>query len=124
MGRKMAVFVSLAMTNAAEGQEDEYNAWYNNQHVPDVLAIPGIKSVRRFRLSDKSRGEVPYQFLAVYEVEVDDITEVQNEIVRRAGTELMPRSPLMQADRLFLDYELIEPVVTAEDAAAMRAKRG
>ena len=29
-------------------REDEYNDWYTNTHLPEVLDIPGITAARRF----------------------------------------------------------------------------
>ena len=33
-------------------REDEYNDWYTNTHLPEVLDIPGITAARRFKASD------------------------------------------------------------------------
>lgn len=29
--------------------EEEFNAWYNTEHIPRLLAVPGVLSARRFR---------------------------------------------------------------------------
>ena len=120
----MPRYLSLALTNPAPGRDAEYNAWYEDQHLLDVLAIDGIRSVQRFRLSPQSRSTLPFQYLAVYELETDDLGAVFSEIAGRAGTDRMPRSDAMAAERLFLDYEPIGPVLTAEQAARGRAGRG
>lgn len=41
----------LAFNNPA-GDEEEYNRWYDEVHVPAVLQLDGFVSARRFRLSD------------------------------------------------------------------------
>lgn len=38
----MARYKLVAFSNAAGGQDAEFNAWYDGQHMPDVLAIPGV----------------------------------------------------------------------------------
>ncbi len=44
--------------------EDEFNRWYEQEHVADMLAYPGIIGVRRYRrIGDAAR------YLAVYEIE-------------------------------------------------------
>jgi hypothetical protein len=32
----------LVFSNPVEGREDEYNAWYDEVHLPDVQRIPGV----------------------------------------------------------------------------------
>ena len=119
----MTKFLSVALTNAAEGRETDYNDWYEKQHVFDVLAIPGVQSAQRFRLSDKSRQKLGYRYMALYEIETDNIEDIHREIARRAGTAEMPRSDAVSPDRMFLDYEVISPRITAEDAVKQRAKK-
>jgi hypothetical protein len=31
------------------GYEEEYNAWYDDEHIPFILRVPGVLRVRRFR---------------------------------------------------------------------------
>ncbi len=42
--------------------EDEFNAWYQEEHVLDRLAVPGFKSARRYQALDR-----PHAYMAVYE---------------------------------------------------------
>ena len=51
----MAKYSFIVFTNPVEGKESEYNDWYNRQHIPDVLNIPGFVSGQRFRLADADR---------------------------------------------------------------------
>ena len=118
--RTMKKYLSIALTNAAEGREADYNAWYEKQHVFDVLAIPGIRSAQRMRLSDQSRQKLGYRYMAIYEVETDNIEDIHRAIAERAGTPAMPRSDAVGADRMFLDYEVISERMTAEEAARIR----
>ncbi|MEU0538485.1 hypothetical protein ABZ319_01355 [Nocardia sp. NPDC005978] len=48
---------------------DEFDRWYSEVHVPDMLAVPAVKSCSRFRLTDP---DGPVRFLAVYAVDGDD----------------------------------------------------
>ncbi len=47
-------------------QEDEFNRWYNQEHVPQFLSYPGTVSARRYR---SIMGEDKYRYIAVYEVQ-------------------------------------------------------
>lgn len=70
----MAKHVFLALTSPTEGQEDEYNAWYNEVHLPEILSVPGITSARRFRNKIvNAAGAAAWQYAAIYEVETDDL---------------------------------------------------
>ena len=117
----MKKYLSIALTNAAEGREADYNEWYEKQHVFDVLAIPGVKSAQRFRVSDQSRQQLGYRYMALYEIETDDIRDIHRAIAERAGTAAMPRSDSVGPERMFLDYEVITPRITAEEAADKRS---
>ena len=60
----------IALTNPVSGKEDEYNEWYTNTHLEEVVAIEGFISARRYRLSEAQMFEdQAYQYLAIYEVE-------------------------------------------------------
>lgn len=48
--------------------EDEFNAWYEEEHVPYLTAVPGVLGVRRFRAI---RDDVPY--LALWEFADADV---------------------------------------------------
>jgi hypothetical protein len=63
----------IAFTNAVEGRADEFNDWYDNTHVQEVLSIPGFKSVERFKAAaaQRPRDTPPFEYLAIYDVEGD-----------------------------------------------------
>ena len=48
--------------------EDEFNRWYDEEHLPQKRATPGFRSARRFRGDD-----VTGRYLAVYEVDDADV---------------------------------------------------
>ena len=47
--------------------EDDYNAWYDDVHLPMFMGFAGLKRASRFRLAGKAPGAARY--LAVYEFE-------------------------------------------------------
>ena len=50
-------------------REDEFNDWYNDTHLVEILKLSGFTSARRFRkLADGG-----HRYLAIYEVEADDM---------------------------------------------------
>jgi hypothetical protein len=56
----------LTMTEPPAYMEEEFNAWYDTEHLPERLSIPGFRSVRRW-VADCKPGEGKY--LATYELE-------------------------------------------------------
>lgn len=64
----------LVASAAVDGQEDEYHRWYDEVHLPDVLSVPGFVRATRYAAVPSVHGELPaLPFLAVYEVETDDL---------------------------------------------------
>ena len=57
----------------------EFNTWYNDVHIPDVLELDEFKSVRRYQLGLSNIDDMP-QYLAVFEVETDDV-EATREVM-------------------------------------------
>ena len=55
--------------NIAPEKEQEFNQWYNNVHLPAVLAVPGFISGRRFQRV--SGDEIRY--MALYELGSIDV---------------------------------------------------
>ena len=81
----------LALTNPAEGREDDFNAWYDTYHVPEVTRhVPEFVAGRRFVLDPLQRsgtgvGEAaPWKYLAVYEVESDDLPATYAGLARHS----------------------------------------
>jgi len=56
----------LTMTEPPPALEEEFNAWYDDEHMDERLAIPGFRSARRW-VADVAPGEGKY--LATYELD-------------------------------------------------------
>lgn len=66
--------IQVVFSSPLPGKDDEYNEWYDNTHVPEVLAIPGVLSAQRYDLRPLAReqGKTPeFRYLAIYEMEGD-----------------------------------------------------
>src|SRR5688500_3495020 len=63
----------LNMATVDPAHEDEFNRWYHDQHIPDVLErFPQITRVRRYRATDAQEP----RYLVVYEYDVADEDEL------------------------------------------------
>jgi len=59
--------VFIVMAKVKPEDEDAFNQWYNEEHLPRALErFPGVLSGRRYKVME---GENEYQFLALYEFE-------------------------------------------------------
>lgn len=93
--------IFIVYTNAMPGEDDSFNDWYDNRHIDDVLAIPGVVAAQRFVLSEKQRMEPPFpwKYAAIYEIETDDLDAIIGPLRDWIGTERMPRSEAMNPVR-------------------------
>lgn len=82
----MERWVNNIETNCDPMREDEYNDWYNNMHIPDILATPGFVSARRDQIKDFRDGRGKY--LAIYELETDDIEGTMRARLEKRNEEL------------------------------------
>lgn len=107
--------VFIVQTNPVPGREDEYNNWYTNVHLPDVLKVPGIVSAQRFRRTAQQRGAGPYpwDYLAIYECESEDVAKVIAGLTERSGTPAMVMSTSLAEARSSCFYEAITELKTA-----------
>ena len=70
----MEKWLLVAESNCTDpAREEEFNHWYDTVHVPDVLETPGILRGTRFKNDDPPEGHGKY--LAIYEVETEDIEQ-------------------------------------------------
>jgi len=68
----MAKQILVVVTNPAPGREDEYNKWYSDQHLGDVLKVPGFIAAQRFKLTfPDAKKPLVGPYLAIYELEAD-----------------------------------------------------
>ena len=51
-----------------EADEEEFNQWYNEQHLPERMAIPGYVSARRFKL-EGDNNSIALKYLCFWELE-------------------------------------------------------
>jgi hypothetical protein len=67
MGAKKGNGVLMVYCDVAAEHEDEFNHWYNEEHIPERLAIPGVLNAARYKAME---GGPTY--LACYELESAD----------------------------------------------------
>lgn len=76
----MSRYILFVMSRPVEGRDADYNRWYDERHLPDICAIPGVTGARRF--SAEALGEIspPFPYASVYELDVADPNAVMTAI--------------------------------------------
>lgn len=90
-------------------REDEFNDWYNTSHLPEICAVPGFTGARRYKVHGVPDGASP-AYLAIYEIEADDITAPVREWRARSAAGQTTRSDALRLDPppAVTLYELID----------------
>ena len=91
--------IVLVFTDCADpAREAEFNEWYNSTHIPDILQAEGFVAATRFQVLGNP-GPGQGKFLAVYEVEADELGKafagVQKRLAGGAG-----HGPLLDGPRV------------------------
>lgn len=82
----MAKHVLVVLTNPKPGRDQEFNDWYDNIHVPEVLELPGFLSAQRYKVGDAQLLEPPaHQYLALYEFEANSLGDVPKTFMENAA---------------------------------------
>ena len=66
--------ILVVMMEVDPEHEEEFNRWYNDEHLAERLEIPGYISARRFKLEE---GEGVLKYLCIWELE--DASPLQGE---------------------------------------------
>ena len=106
----MATYKYVVFTNAKPGQEAEYNRWYDETHLGDVVDIPGFVSAQRFAIDDAADFS-GYRYLSIYDIESDDPKATFAALMARAGTDAMGISPALDPKASTSLWRAIGPVV-------------
>lgn len=65
---------------SSDAEEEEFNRWYTDEHIPDVLRLGGLRSGRRYRSSGVPLLPglpEPGRYAAVYPVEADTAEQIR-----------------------------------------------
>ena len=68
----MSIGLFVVRATIRKDQEAQFNKWYNEEHLPQVLRYNGAVSGRRYR---KVVGEDSYQYMAVYEFASEEVLQ-------------------------------------------------
>ncbi len=86
----MATHRLIVFTEPKPGQEAAYNKWYDEIHLKEVLETEGFVAAQRFEIAPSQIGETganaPKRYLAIYEIEADNIDVALEKLNAGSGT--------------------------------------
>ena len=89
MEKKESIFL-VVQTDVAPEMEEEFNRWYDEEHIPRLLQVPGVRMAKRGR----NTGIGP-KYIAIYEHE-------HSEIQHSSAYKLAVETPWTQKIRPYL----------------------
>ena len=79
-------FIQVVFSNPIEGKDAEFNEWYDNVHIPELMQVPGMLSAKRYALHEAGIYDVEggvrpeHRYLTIYEME-GDVNAIMGKIV-------------------------------------------
>ena len=66
----------LNTMNIAEEAEEDFNAWYDREHLPALVAVPGTLAARRYRAGPNKAAdeEGARRYVAIYHLTTPEVT--------------------------------------------------
>jgi hypothetical protein len=94
----------VVFTNAVEGKDEEFNDWYQNTHLQQVVSIKTFVQAQRFRFHTNivPGGANSSRYMAIYDIETDDI-----------GAALAAMNDLAASGRMPLPDSMGQPIIGA-----------
>ena len=94
--------ILTVQTDAMPGHEREFNKWYDENHVPEILATEGFLLGRRFRAvpspSDAERESGTSKYLAVYDIASADLMASYQALRDRFQSGVMTAPEFVRTD--------------------------
>jgi hypothetical protein len=102
----------LVFNQPVAGKEAEYNSWYDRQHAPDVVSVPGFMHAQRYVLASTQLRTAPAKpkYLVIYQIKTNDLAAVYAEVRRRLASGETRMSPTLDMDSgLNYTYQVFRP---------------
>jgi hypothetical protein len=101
----MTAYIQTVLTASVAGREDEFNRWYDDTHLPEMLRVPGFVAGRRYAPTVVGAADRSW-ILTVYEIETEDLAATLAAL--RAAAPTMTASDAMDQPATVIEtYEVI-----------------
>ncbi|MGE4111712.1 MAG: hypothetical protein AB7E73_13515 [Burkholderiales bacterium] len=113
-----APWMYIVHTDIPDHIVDEYNAWYDSEHLPRCAGIPGVLRARRYMAAGNAPGNTGGpKYLTAYEMTGPDVWESPAALQARKTPWTEKMRSLFSNTRRAL-YQLVAPAVSHEQALA------
>ncbi|HEX3613198.1 MAG TPA: hypothetical protein VHU88_16030 [Sporichthyaceae bacterium] len=103
-----ATALLLVMSRPVPGREQDYDEWYTDRHLGDVLNAAGFRAAQRFRFVPSKLSRDPAApYLAIYEVDAADREAAEKLLIEAANTPAMPISDALQPGSITWWFESV-----------------
>lgn len=98
----MPRFLYAALSDPLPGREQDFEAWYDEVHLAQVVDVPGFVSAQRYAAVETCDGPIQRRgTLVLYEIEAEDPAAVIAALRARRGTELLTPSDALDPRSMF-----------------------
>jgi hypothetical protein len=106
----LARHLLLIETNCQPGTDVEFNRWYDEIHIPELLQIDGFVRATRYGVADAQMGRsVPDQrYLALYEIDAESAQAALDALA--AATPALNMSPTLVTGRGAMRARMYTPL--------------
>ncbi len=113
MANRKGTALMMVWADIPADKEDDFNHWYNEEHLAELLSVPGILNAARYEAVKSGP-----KYLACYELESTDVVET-DAFKNRPRTEWGSRvSPSLIGTKFFnAVYQVIRPAELTADVA-------
>src|SRR5438309_5627895 len=106
----------------APAMDEEFNAWYNDEHVPQRIALPGFLTARRYEVDAKRGDGAVKQYMAHYDL--PDLSVLHTEPYAGVSANPTPwtrRITTKLDENIRNEYELVQSIGEAPSDPAPAA---
>ena len=125
MADKKGTGLMMVWMDVPADKEEEFDHWYNEEHLPELLAIPGVLNAARYEAV--SSGP---KHLACYELESPAVVETEaftsrkpTEWAQRIGPRVIATNRINNVYRMIYPKELNPAIASAGMAPALQIGR-
>jgi hypothetical protein len=98
----------LVLASPAAGREAEFNRWYDDEHLPQMLAIDGFVRARRYRaMTPTGQAPAAHGYVTIYEIEVDAVDDAVAALTAARASGALGSSDAIAPDRVVCFLELV-----------------
>jgi hypothetical protein len=125
MANKKGTGLLLVWVDVPADKEEEFNRWYNEEHIPELLSIPGVLNAARYEAVKSGP-----KHLACYELETPSVVESAawtgrkpSQWAQRVGPRVIGTNLINNVYQMIRPSELTPEIAQADMAPALQIGR-